>query len=56
MMTPEWRRWRRSGVFIVNYENVSYLFPNVPVIEFEQVNICREGNIGRESIKVGHDD
>ena len=25
--TPEWRRCRRSGVFIVNFENISQLFP-----------------------------
>ena len=24
--TPEQRRWRRSGVFIVNFENISHLF------------------------------
>ena len=23
---PEWRQWRRSGVFNVNFEHVSYLF------------------------------
>ena len=23
--TPEWRQWRRSGVFIVNFEHNSYL-------------------------------
>ena len=24
--TPEWRHWRHSGVFIVNFEHISYLF------------------------------
>ena len=24
--TPEWRHWRRSGVFIVNFEHISHLF------------------------------
>ena len=24
--TPEWRQWRRSGVFIVNFEHISYIF------------------------------
>ena len=24
--TPERRRWRRSGVFIVNSEHIKYLF------------------------------
>ena len=23
--TPEWRQWRRSGVFIVNFEDISHL-------------------------------
>ena len=23
--TPEWRQWRRSGVFIVNFEHISHL-------------------------------
>ena len=23
---PEWRQWRRSGVFIVNFERISHLF------------------------------
>ena len=22
---PEWRQWRRSGVFIVNFEDISHL-------------------------------
>ena len=25
-MTPEQRQWRRSGVFIVNFEQISQLF------------------------------
>ena len=24
--TPEWRHWRRSGVFVVNFEHISHLF------------------------------
>ena len=32
--TPERRQWRRSGVFIVNFEHVSHL-----VLVFEQVNV-----------------
>ena len=24
--TPKWRHWRRSGSFIVNFEQISYLF------------------------------
>ena len=24
--TPEWRKWRRTGVFIVNPEHISHLF------------------------------
>ena len=31
----QWRRkWRRSGIFIVNLENISYL----ALVNFEQVN------------------
>ena len=26
METPEWRQWRGSGVFIVNFEHISHLF------------------------------
>ena len=26
MKTPEWHQWRRSGVFIVNFEHISHLF------------------------------
>ena len=32
--TPEWRQWRRSGVFIVNFEYISHrflLFENVMI-------------------------
>ena len=38
MKTPEWRHWRRSGVFIVNFEQISQCF-GVPVVDFDQVNI-----------------
>ena len=24
--TPEWRQWRRSNVFIINFEQISHLF------------------------------
>ena len=24
--TPEWRQWRHSGDFIVNFEHISYFF------------------------------
>ena len=36
--TPERRHWRRSGIFIVNFERISYLFI-VFLFEFEQVNV-----------------
>ena len=36
---PEQRYWRRSGVFIVNFEHFYYLFSSVSIIEFEQVNV-----------------
>ena len=36
--TPEQRHCRRSGVFIVNFEHISYLFL-VSIVDFEQVNV-----------------
>ena len=33
------RLWRRSSVFIVNFEHISHLFPGISVVYFEQVNI-----------------
>ena len=33
--TPERRHWRRTGVFIVNFEHISHL---VLIVNFEQVN------------------
>ena len=36
---PEWRRWRRSGVFIVNFEHVSHLTSSVFLVDFKQVNL-----------------
>ena len=35
---PEERLWRRSGVFIVNFEHISQLL--LSIAEFEQVNVC----------------
>ena len=38
IMSPQ----RRSNVFIVNFEHISYLFPpfsNVSIVGFEQVNV-----------------
>ena len=34
--SPERRHWRRSGVFIVNFEHFSRFFS---IVEFEQVNV-----------------
>ena len=34
--TPEQRQWRRSGVFIVNFENISHL-----VLVFLLLTLCR---------------
>ena len=37
--TPERRQWRRSGVFIVNFEHITFLpCSSVSIINFEQVN------------------
>ena len=37
--TPERRQWHDCGVFIVNFEHISHLFPSVSVVDFEQVNV-----------------
>ena len=39
--TLEWRQWHRFGVFIVNFEHISHLFPNVSIVDFEEVNVCQ---------------
>ena len=36
MKTPERRHWRRSGVFIVNFEHISYF--SFFIVDFQQVN------------------
>ena len=39
MKTPERRQWRRSGVFIVNFEHISHPpCSSVSIVNFEQVN------------------
>ena len=37
--TPERRQWRRSGVFIFNFEHILHLFSTVSIVDFEQVNV-----------------
>ena len=37
--TSEWRDWRRSGVFIVEFEHISHCFSSASIAEIEQVNI-----------------
>ena len=37
--TPKRRQWRRSGVFIVNFEHTSHLVLVVSIVYFEQVNV-----------------
>ena len=37
--TLEWRHWRRSGVFIVNFENILHPLSSVSIFGFEQVNV-----------------
>ena len=39
---PERCHLRRSGVFIINFEHISHLFSKVPIVDFEQVNVCLE--------------
>ena len=36
------RQWRRSGVFIVNFEHISHPFSSVYIVDFEQVNVSWE--------------
>ena len=38
MKSPEGREWRRSGVFIVNFEHMSHICSSVSSVNFEQVN------------------
>ena len=40
--TPERSPWRRSGVFIVNFEHYFTSFSSVSIIDFEQVNDSME--------------
>ena len=37
--TPEQRQYRRSGVFIVNFEHILHLFSNASIVDFEQLNV-----------------
>ena len=37
--TPERSQWRRSRVFIVNFEHISHFFFSVSIVDFEQVNV-----------------
>ena len=34
-----WRQWRRSGVFIVNFEHISHHFSSVSIVDFRQENV-----------------
>ena len=34
---PEGRQWRRSGIFIVNFEHISFC-SSVSILNFEQIN------------------
>ena len=38
--TPERLWWHRSGVFVVNFENLSYLLRSVSIVNIEQVVAC----------------
>ena len=36
--TPEWRHWRLSVVFIVNFKQILYIALVFPFVDFEQIN------------------
>ena len=36
--TAEWCQWLRSGVFIVNFKQISHNFSGVSIVDFEQLN------------------
>ena len=41
VMTPEWLKWRHSGVFVVKFEHILLLFfSTFPIVNCEQVNLC----------------
>ena len=42
-------QWRRSGIFVVNFEHVLHLFLMFLLLTFEQVNADWEVNIARLS-------
>ena len=53
MKTSERRHWRRSGVFIVNFEHISYFFHSVSIVDFEQVNNLSWEDVTTSESKVG---
>ena len=66
LKTPERRKWRFSGVFVVNFEHISHLFlvfilftlsrPTFTVIEGRNVRARFLGNITKHFIKVDNKD
>ena len=42
---PERRHWRRSSIFIINFEHISNLCSSVTIVNFEQVNADWVGNV-----------
>ena len=38
--TMSMAHWRRSSVFIVNFEHILHPFCSVSFVEHEQVNVC----------------
>ena len=36
--TQEQRHWRRSGVFVVNFEQISHIANGVSISDFEQIH------------------
>ena len=45
METPERRHWRRSGVFIVNFEHILHLVPVFLLLLFKQALLAKEEEV-----------
>ena len=45
IFTPERHQWRRSAVFIVNFEHILHLSLVFSIVDFKQVNFSWEGSV-----------